>query len=168
MILVAKRHLFTAMEIHGPLVHVARPCPLADNPVASVAPSSGGEGGHLFTRQAGTRLADSARAPTEGASPLVRSPRGGTPPAIPPFKSHPLHATIAAPSLQAESFWAIGFMAERVGFEPTVPLPAHVLSRHAESAALAPLHTFPFQRRGILARSLFSGKTGAPRSERPA
>jgi hypothetical protein len=31
-------------------------------------------------------------------------------------------------------------MAERVGFEPTVPLPAHVLSRHADSAALAPLH----------------------------
>ncbi len=30
-------------------------------------------------------------------------------------------------------------MAERVGFEPTVPLPAHVLSRHADSATLAPL-----------------------------
>ena len=32
-------------------------------------------------------------------------------------------------------------MAERVGFEPTVPLPAHVLSRHADSAALAPLRS---------------------------
>ena len=30
-------------------------------------------------------------------------------------------------------------MAERVGFEPTVPLPAHVLSRHADSSTLAPL-----------------------------
>src|SRR5206468_9860430 len=30
----------------------------------------GGEGGYLFTRQAGTRLAIPARAPTEGASPL--------------------------------------------------------------------------------------------------
>ena len=26
-----------------------------------------------------------------------------------------------------------------MGFEPTVPLPAHVLSKHAESATLAPL-----------------------------
>src|SRR5207237_8933589 len=78
----------------------------------------------------------------------------GTRPAIPPFKSHPPRATIAASLLQAESFWAIANMAERVGFEPTVPLPAHVLSRHADSAALAPLHAFPFQRGGILARSL--------------
>jgi hypothetical protein len=30
-------------------------------------------------------------------------------------------------------------MAERVGFEPTVPLLAHVISSHADSAALAPL-----------------------------
>ena len=35
---------------------------------------------------------------------------------------------------------ALDVVAERVGFEPTVPLPAHVLSRHADSAALAPLH----------------------------
>ena len=34
---------------------------------------------------------------------------------------------------------ALDVVAERVGFEPTVPLPAHVLSRHADSAALAPL-----------------------------
>ncbi len=33
-------------------------------------------------------------------------------------------------------------LAERVGFEPTVPLPAHVLSRHADSATLAPLQNF--------------------------
>jgi hypothetical protein len=30
-------------------------------------------------------------------------------------------------------------MAERVGFEPTEPLPVHVLSRHADSSTLAPL-----------------------------
>ena len=30
-------------------------------------------------------------------------------------------------------------MAERVGFEPTVPLLAHVISSHADSATLAPL-----------------------------
>ena len=35
--------------------------------------------------------------------------------------------------------FALDVVAERVGFEPTVPLPAHVLSRHADSAALAPL-----------------------------
>ena len=32
-------------------------------------------------------------------------------------------------------------LAERVGFEPTVPLLVHVLSKHAESATLAPLHS---------------------------
>ena len=30
-------------------------------------------------------------------------------------------------------------MAERVGFEPTVPSPVHVISNHADSATLAPL-----------------------------
>ena len=30
-------------------------------------------------------------------------------------------------------------MAERVGFEPTVPLPGQLLSRQPDSAALAPL-----------------------------
>ncbi len=31
-------------------------------------------------------------------------------------------------------------VAERVGFEPTVPFPGRVLSKHVDSAALAPLH----------------------------
>ena len=31
-------------------------------------------------------------------------------------------------------------MAERVGFEPTVPFPGRVLSKHVDSATLAPLH----------------------------
>ena len=59
-------------------------------------------------------------------------------------------------------------LAERVGFEPTVPLPAHVLSRHAESAALAPLRANIFERSGILARGLVSGKLREGRSPRPA
>lgn len=31
-------------------------------------------------------------------------------------------------------------LAERVGFEPTVPFPGRVLSKHVDSATLAPLH----------------------------
>ena len=32
-------------------------------------------------------------------------------------------------------------LAERVGFEPTVPLPRRMLSKHVDSSTLAPLHT---------------------------
>src|SRR5574337_1758857 len=32
-------------------------------------------------------------------------------------------------------------MSERVGFEPTVPLPRRMLSKHVDSSTLAPLHT---------------------------
>ncbi len=32
-------------------------------------------------------------------------------------------------------------MAERVGFEPTVPLLRRMLSKHVDSTTLAPLHT---------------------------
>ena len=35
----------------------------------------------------------------------------------------------------------MNMLAERMGFEPMVPLPVHVLSKHAESATLAPLRT---------------------------
>ena len=31
-------------------------------------------------------------------------------------------------------------LAERVGFEPTVPLPRRMLSKHVDSSTLAPLH----------------------------
>ena len=52
------------------------------------------------------------------------------------------------------------YMAERVGFEPTVPLPAHVLSRHADSATLAPLHIAGITAKFvILAWGLRSNKT---------
>src|SRR5436853_7785263 len=40
-----KRHLFTAMELYGSVVQLARHCPLANDPSASVAPSYGGGGG---------------------------------------------------------------------------------------------------------------------------
>ena len=33
-------------------------------------------------------------------------------------------------------------MAEREGFEPSVELPPHILSRDAQSATLSPLHAF--------------------------
>ncbi|SLM47514.1 protein of unknown function [Nitrospira japonica] len=33
-------------------------------------------------------------------------------------------------------------MAERVGFEPTVPLPGRMLSKHVDSSTLAPLRNF--------------------------
>ncbi len=55
------------------------------------------------------------------------------------------------------------FMAERVGFEPTVPLPAHVLSRHAESAALAPLRVMrllPFSRKAHLSMGSLHRQAG--------
>ena len=37
-------------------------------------------------------------------------------------------------------------MAERVGFEPTVPLPRRMLSKHVDSSTLAPLHDRTTQR----------------------
>ena len=33
------------------------------------------------------------------------------------------------------------YVAERVGFEPTVPLLGRMLSKHVDSTTLAPLHT---------------------------
>ena len=107
---------------------------------------SGGEGGHLFTRQAGTRLAVSARAPIEGASPLVRFPRGGHTPRDPPVQIPPSTCDQCPPNRSKPNHLGHWYLAERVGFEPTVPLPAHVLSRHADSAALAPLRAIRFQR----------------------
>ena len=39
-------------------------------------------------------------------------------------------------------------MAEREGFEPSVPFPAHVLSRDAQSAALSPLRADTAEQKG--------------------
>ena len=49
-------------------------------------------------------------------------------------------------------------VAERVGFEPTVELPRRMLSKHVDSATLAPLHGRDSQRGGILTWALMSGK----------
>ncbi len=90
------------------------------------------------------RMADSVHAPARGPRPLAPSLRFGH-----PLKgAHPLQNPRSNPTRSSGSPHArspilhpVAFrmMAERVGFEPTVPLPAHVLSRHADSATLAPL-----------------------------
>ena len=49
-------------------------------------------------------------------------------------------------------------MAERVGFEPTVPLPRRMLSKHVDSSTLAPLRDRTTPRGGILSRRYASGK----------
>ena len=89
-------------------------------------------------------FAETAHAPTEGASPLVGFPRGGHIPRDPPIRippsdfscflvqSHPLRFTPHVSRLQ---------MAERVGFEPTVQLLGRMLSKHVDSTTLAPLRT---------------------------
>src|SRR5688500_5007680 len=60
------------------------------------------------------------------------------------LSSHTLLATIAVR------------MAERVGFEPTVPLPRRMLSKHVDSSTLAPLRRSI--EAGILACAPMSGK----------
>ncbi len=52
-------------------------------------------------------------------------------------------------------------MAERVGFEPTVPLPRRMLSKHVDSSTLAPLRDRTTSRGRILARRYASGKARA-------
>ncbi|MCC2640596.1 MAG: hypothetical protein K0S45_1009 [Nitrospira sp.] len=49
-------------------------------------------------------------------------------------------------------------MAERVGFEPTVPLPRRMLSKHVDSSTLAPLRNHTTAKGGILSRRFLSGK----------
>ncbi len=54
-------------------------------------------------------------------------------------------------------------MAERVGFEPTVPLPVHLISSQAHSATLPPLHQlltkFKYSKlEGALLRDVFSSQ----------
>ena len=57
-------------------------------------------------------------------------------------------------------------MAERVGFEPTVPLPGRMLSKHVDSSTLAPLRIKDvFSIKGsILARMFSTGKASTTRS----
>ncbi len=67
--------------------------------------------------------------PMKGAHPL-QNPRSN--PTL-------LHRLLRVNQLRGMRVRPLHVVAERVGFEPTVPLPAHVLSRHAESSTLAPL-----------------------------
>ena len=89
-------------------------------------------------------FAETAHAPTEGASPLVISPRRGHIPRDPPCSNPTLGAFMLshtlAPYASRLTFHIFG-MAERVGFEPTVPLLGRMLSKHVDSTTLAPLHT---------------------------
>ena len=64
-----------------------------------------------------------------------------------------------APYASRLTFHIFG-MAERVGFEPTVPLLGRMLSKHVDSTTLAPLRT-KFSRGGILACGLMPGKLTA-------
>src|SRR6185436_8552449 len=83
--------------------------------------------------------AEPALAPTEGASPLICSPRGGYIPHDPPVRIPPSPFFISPelPRLIPQCL----FVAERVGFEPTVPLLGRMLSKHVDSSTLAPLRT---------------------------
>ena len=98
-----------------------------------VLPWCGGEGGHSKSR------AETARAPTEGASPLVCSPRRGHIPRDPPCSNPTLGAFMLSHTLTP--YASRLYMAERVGFEPTVPLLGRMLSKHVDSTTLAPLRT---------------------------
>ena len=51
-------------------------------------------------------------------------------------------------------------MAERVGFEPTVPFPVHSISSAASSTTPAPLRITGVSDRGSVIRSIFSLNTG--------
>ena len=83
-----------------------------------------------------------ARAPTEGASPLV-SPRAGEPLPRDPPRSNPtlLRVAISVSIASRRVGRPRGLLAEGVGFEPTVRLPGLRFSRPALSAAQPPLHT---------------------------
>jgi hypothetical protein len=87
----------------------------------------------------------------EGVS-FSRSYRGGWPPRMlphergtplseSPFESHPLWHCIAFVNLVSTQHLLLStvFVAERVGFEPTVQFPRQQFSRLPDSATLAPL-----------------------------
>ena len=60
--------------------------------------------------------------------------------------------------LSTQDPWlSIMFLAERVGFEPTVPLLGRMLSKHVDSTTLAPLRIDVREGR-ILTRGLVTGK----------
>jgi hypothetical protein len=88
-----------------------------------------------------------------GVAPSYAPHAGDISPASPLFESHPL--TIHVPRFTSG-------LAERVGFEPTVPLPGRMLSKHVDSSTLAPLRA-DRQGKRIIARGILErqGNGGA-------
>ena len=94
----------------------------------------------IWRRGWSSKSRDETRAPARGPRPLAPSLRSG----------HPLKGEYPLQNPSFESHRNRHFrcnhskqcLAERVGFEPTVPSPVHVISNHADSATLAPLRTW--------------------------
>ncbi len=93
-----------------------------------------------------------------GPAPSCLPPQGSVSPAIPLVRIPP--AFPLGGNSSSHTFLALHglLMAERVGFEPTVPLPRRMLSKHVDSSTLAPLHDRTTARGGILSRRLVGGK----------
>jgi hypothetical protein len=90
----------------------------------------------------------------------TRSYRGGQPPrTLPTRGTYPPRSPGSNPTIKAFILFHTLTphasrlqVAERVGFEPTVPLLGRMLSKHVDSTTLAPLHT-DFARRYLNTRS---------------
>ena len=96
--------------------------------------------------------------PLRGPAPSCLPTQGSPSPAIPPC-SNPTTSAGNGHSTRtpSQSYFALS-MAERVGFEPTVPLPRRMLSKHVDSSTLAPLRDRTTSKGGILSRRPVSGK----------
>ena len=82
--------------------------------------------------------------------------QGSPPPRFPLFESHRLSwqwRATRTPSIFPHFRWRRG-----VGFEPTVPLPRRMLSKHVDSSTLAPLRDRTTSKGGILSRRPVGGK----------
>jgi hypothetical protein len=102
-----------------------------------------------------------------GGQPPRKLPTRGThPPRSPLFESHPrgFHALPHSCPLRFTPHVSRLQLAERVGFEPTVPLLGRMLSKHVDSTTLAPLRA-DFARRHLNTRS--NGQQGEGRCSSP-
>ena len=111
--------------------------PLSSNSELSTS-LSGGEGGHSKSRALKQRSLLQ-----RGPALSVGSPRVGHIPRDPLFESHSrgFHALLHSRPLRFTPHVSRLHLAERVGFEPTVPLLGRMLSKHVDSSTLAPLRT---------------------------
>ena len=142
---------------------LARHCPIACRQNVLVAPNTersgtgqtllawvspaargGGEGGHSKSR---SQLA----LPLRGPAPSCLPAQGSFSPAIPLVRIPPsTHGYLDSRCSTVDHQATVG-MAERVGFEPTVELPRRMLSKHVDSATLAPLRMHTLREKRILA-----------------